>query len=57
VSGEQFQQPGEPGRVIADPRPGQQPAVPVHDRDVVVVLRPADPAECVQLDPPFHGQP
>jgi hypothetical protein len=52
VPGEQFHQPGQPGRVVADPQPGQQPAVAVCQSDVVVVLRPVDPAECVQLIPP-----
>ena len=49
VLGEQVQQPGQAGRVVADPQPGQQPAVVVHEGDVVVVFRPVDPAEYVQL--------
>ena len=53
VLGEQVQQPGQAGRVIADPRPGQQPAVPVDEGDVVVVFGPVDPAEYVQLIPPY----
>jgi hypothetical protein len=56
VFGEQFQQPGQAGRVVADPQPGQQPAVPVHEGDVVVVFRPVDSAEYVQLTPPSHVQ-
>jgi hypothetical protein len=45
VLGEQCQQPGQAGRVIADPRPGQQRAVPVGEGDVVVVFGPVDPAK------------
>ena len=52
VLGEQLQQPGQAGRVVADPRPGQQLPVAVHQGDVVVVFGPVDPAECVQVDPP-----
>ncbi len=52
VGGEQFQQPGKAGRVVADPGAGEQPAVPACEGDVVVVLRPVDPAEYVQLKPP-----
>jgi len=37
VLGEQLQQPGQPGRVAADPGLGQQPAVTVHEGDVLVV--------------------
>jgi hypothetical protein len=44
VLGEQVQQPGEPGRVVADPAARQQLAVPVRDGDVVVVFGPVDPA-------------
>jgi hypothetical protein len=50
--GEQFQQPGQASRIVADPQPGQQPAVSVHEGGVMVVLRPVDPAECLQLIPP-----
>jgi hypothetical protein len=53
VGGEQFQQPGQAGRVVADPQPGQQPAVAVHVGDVVVVFGPVDSAEYVQLTPPY----
>jgi hypothetical protein len=44
VLGEQVQQPGEPGRVVADPAAGQQLPVLVYERDVVVVFGPVDPA-------------
>ena len=44
VLGEQGQQPGQPGRVVADPAAGQQVPVPVRQGDVVVVLGPVDPA-------------
>ena len=44
VPGEQGQQPGEPGRVVADPAAGQQVPVPVHQGDVVVIFGPVDPA-------------
>jgi hypothetical protein len=58
VGGEQFQQPGQAGRVVADPGAGEQPTVAVHKGDVVVVLRPVNPTEYVQLVPPsFRSQP
>ena len=44
VLGEQAEQLGQPGRVVADPAAGQQLPVPVHDCDVVVILGPVDPA-------------
>jgi len=47
VLGEQGQQLGEPGRVVADPAAGQQLPVPVHQGDVVVIFGPVDPAEYV----------
>jgi hypothetical protein len=50
--GEQVQQGGQAGGVVTDAQPGQQPAVAVHQGDVVMVLRPVDPAECVQFIPP-----
>ena len=43
--GQQLQQRGEPGRVVADPALGQQRAVLVDQGDVVMVLGPVDPAE------------
>jgi hypothetical protein len=49
VLGEQCQQPGQAGRVVADPLVGQQLAVAVHQGDVVVVFDPVDPAEYVQF--------
>jgi hypothetical protein len=48
VLGEQFQQPGQPGRVVADPLTAQQAAVAVDERDVVVVFGPVDSAKDVQ---------
>ncbi len=45
VLGQQAQQLGQPGRVVADPAAGQQRAVPVYQGDVVVVLGPVDAAE------------
>jgi hypothetical protein len=45
VPGEQPQQGGQPGCVVADPPAGQQFAVPVDQGDVVVVLGPVDAAE------------
>ena len=53
VPGEQFQQPGQACCVIADPLAGQHLPVSVHEGDVVVVLRPVDPAEYVQFSPPL----
>ena len=55
VLGEQVEQGGQAGRVVADPAAGQQLAVPVHQGDVVVILGPVDAAEhlcahCVLLD-------
>jgi len=47
VLGEQTQQGGEPGRVVADPAAGQQLPVPVGQGDVVVALGPVNPAEHV----------
>jgi len=44
VLGEQGQQPGQPGGVVADPAAGQQVPVPVDQGDVVVVFGPVDPA-------------
>jgi hypothetical protein len=44
VPGEQFQQLGQPGRVVADPAPGQQLPVAVCQGDVVVIFSPVDPA-------------
>jgi hypothetical protein len=35
--GEQFKQPGQAGRIVADPLAGQQLAVAVHEGNVVVV--------------------
>jgi len=55
VVGEQVQQPGQPGRVIADPQPGQQLAVTAGEGDVVVVFGPVDAAEYVQPDSSFTG--
>ena len=42
--GEQGQQGGQPGRVVADPAAGQQLPVPVDQGDVVVIFGPVDPA-------------
>ena len=47
VLGEQAQQRGEPGGVVADAAAGQQLPVPVCQGDVVVVFGPVDPAEHV----------
>jgi hypothetical protein len=44
VPGEQVQQRGEPGRVVADPAAGQQLSVPPRQGNVVVVFGPVDPA-------------
>jgi hypothetical protein len=45
VSGQQLDQVGEPGRVVADPLPRHQPPFRVDDGDVVVGLCPVDPTE------------
>jgi len=44
VLGQQVQQPGRAVRVGAGPAAGQQLPGPVHQRDVVVVFGPVDPA-------------
>jgi hypothetical protein len=49
---QQLQQRAEPGRVVADPPPGQQGAVLVDQCNVVMVLGPVDPAEHRHQDPP-----
>jgi len=49
---QQLQQRSEPGRVVADPPLGQQSAVLVDQRDVVMVLGPVDSAEHRHQDPP-----
>jgi hypothetical protein len=43
--GQQLQQRGESGRVVADAALGQQGAILVDQRDVVMVLGPVNPAE------------
>ena len=55
VLGEQAGQLGQPGRVVADPAAGQQPPVPVHHCDVVVILGPVDPAVHVHAFLPFSS--
>jgi hypothetical protein len=45
VPGEQFQQGGGPGRVVADAPSGQQLPGGVHQGDVLVVFGPVDSAE------------
>jgi hypothetical protein len=51
--GEQLQQRGEPGRVVADSAFGDQRAVGVDQGDVVMVFGPVDATEHSQdLDPP-----
>jgi hypothetical protein len=44
VLGEQGEQLGKPGPVVADPAAGQQLPVLVHQGDVVVIFGPVDPA-------------
>ena len=45
--GQQRQQRGQAGCIVVDPLPGQQPAIAVDQRDVVVILRPVDATEHV----------
>jgi hypothetical protein len=47
VPGQQVQQRGEPGGVVADPAAGQQLPVTIYQGDVVVILSPVDAAEHV----------
>jgi hypothetical protein len=47
--GEQFEQPGEPGRVVADPGLGHHLAGLVEEGEVVVGLGPVDPTEQSQI--------
>jgi hypothetical protein len=49
---EQLQQGRQADRVIGDPQPGEHLPAGVHEGDVVVVLRPVDPAKNVQSSPP-----
>jgi hypothetical protein len=49
---EQLHQGGQAGRVVGDPQPGEYLPAGVHEGDVVMVLRPVDPAEYVQSSPP-----
>ena len=51
-AGEEPQQRGQPGRVVADPLPGHDRPGRVHQGDVVVALRPVDSAENIQRCPP-----
>ena len=57
VLGEQLQQPGQAGRVVADARPGQQLPVAVHQGDVVVVFGQSIPQNASKLILLLRSQP